>query len=178
MLDILSYVAIALAGAVAIVLILASRRPDTFRTARSAIIDAAPEKIFPLINDLRAMNVWNPFANTDPNMKGSYSGPAAGSGAVFTFEGRKSGTGNIEITKAAAPQRTDMRLVMTKPFKCDNTIAFTLEPQGGATKVTWEMSGKQIFMGKVMGLFIDCDKMCADQFDKGLADLKAIAEKA
>lgn len=177
MLDILLYIAIGLAIVAGTIVLIASRRPDTFRTARSATIDATPERIFPLINELETMNTWNPFARTDPNMTGAYSGPAAGTGAAFQFDGRKSGTGRIEITSAAPPHRTDMRLVMTKPFKCDNAIAFTLEPQGKATKVTWEMSGRQILMSKVMGLFIDCDKMCADQFDKGLADLKAIAER-
>ena len=123
------------------------------------------------------MNTWNPFARTDPKMTGSYSGPVAGKGAAFAFAGTKSGTGRIEITGTAPPHRSDMRLVMTKPFSCDNAIAFTLMPQGEATRVTWEMSGKQILMSKIMGLFVDCDRMCGDQFDRGLADLKALAEK-
>jgi hypothetical protein len=31
-------------------------------------------------------------------------------------------------------------------------------------------------MAKVMGLFVDCDKMCGDQFEKGLAQMKSLAE--
>lgn len=177
MLDILLYAVLALAVLVALVLLVASTKADTFRTVRSAVIGATPERIFPLINDLRRMNEWNPFAHTDPNMKGSYAGPAAGPGAAFEFDGKKCGTGHIEVTDANPRSRVDMRLVMTKPFKCDNAIAFTLEPQGDATRVTWEMSGKQILMSKVMGLFIDCDKMVGNQFEKGLADLKTIAER-
>ena len=34
------------------VLIIAATRPDTFRVQRSIRIQAPPEKIFPLINDL------------------------------------------------------------------------------------------------------------------------------
>jgi len=177
MLDILLYVIVGIAVLVAAILLVASTRPDTFRTVRSATIGAPPDKIFPLMSDLRRMNEWNPFAHTDPKMTGSYSGPAAGAGAAFAFDGRKCGTGRIEIMDTQPPNRMDMRLVMTRPFKCDNAIAFTLEPQGAATRVTWEMSGRQILMSKVMGLFVDCDKMCGDQFDKGLADLKALAER-
>ena len=37
------------------------------------------------------------------------------------------------------------------------------------------MYGKNNFMGKVVSLFMDCDKMCGPQFEKGLADLGAVA---
>jgi len=39
------------------------------------------------------------------------------------------------------------------------------------------MSGRQPLVGKVMSLFIDCEKMVGSQFEKGLASLKAIAER-
>jgi hypothetical protein len=38
------------------------------------------------------------------------------------------------------------------------------------------MQSKKPFIGKIMGLFMDCDKMCGDQFLEGLANLKKIAE--
>lgn len=153
----------------------ASRKPDSFRYSRSRAIAARPERIFPLINDVRTMNTWNPFAKA-PGMTGAYSGPAAGPGATFAFEGRKSGTGHIAITEASAPARVAMRLVMTKPMRCDNVVEFTLEPRGGETVVTWTMQGAQPLPSKLMSCFIDCERMCGDQFDKGLADLKAMAE--
>jgi hypothetical protein len=164
---------------VGIFLAYVSSRPDRFRTARSLTIAASPEKIFPLINELRVMNTWNPFSLGDPNAKGNYSGPASGAGAIHEFDGRKSGTGRIEITRATPARQVSMRLVMTKPFACDNAIEFTLEPQEPArqTKVTWAMEGAQPFMGKLMGCFIDCDKMVGGQFDKGLAALKLQAER-
>ncbi len=43
-------------GAV-VVLILAARKPDTFQVTRSIAINAAPERIYPLIADFRA---WAP----------------------------------------------------------------------------------------------------------------------
>jgi len=38
------------------------------------------------------------------------------------------------------------------------------------------MSGKNSPMGRVMGLFMSCEKMIACQFDKGLANLKGVVE--
>ena len=50
-------------------------------------------------------------------------------------------------------------------------------PKGGATDVTWAMSGKSAFVPKLMGIFMNMDAMIGSQFAKGLANLKAIAEK-
>jgi len=58
-----------------------------------------------------------------------------------------------------------------------NTAEFTLEPQGGGTKVTWAMHGPNTLMSKVMGLFVSMDKLVGPQFDEGLAKLKALSER-
>jgi hypothetical protein len=62
-------------------------------------------------------------------------------------------------------------------MKARNAVEFTLQPKN-ATLVTWMMSGQQPLMAKVMNLFIDCDRMVGSSFEKGLASLKTIAEKA
>ena len=62
-----------------------------------------------------------------------------------------------------------------RPMEGTATVDFTFKPEGGKTVVTWAMYGKNNFMGKVMSVFINCDKMCGPQFEKGLADLGAVA---
>ena len=69
-----------------------------------------------------------------------------------------------------------MRLRMTRPFGCDNRVQFTFVPSGGATDVTWAMSGPQPYMAKLMSTFINCDKMVGRQFEQGFAKLKTIVE--
>jgi uncharacterized protein YndB with AHSA1/START domain len=172
----LSLLGLALLFAVVLILFVASRRPDEGTFSRSMRIRATPERLYPLINDLRAMNRWNPYANRDPAMAGSYSGPDAGPGATFTFAGKKSGTGSIAITEAHAPREVVLRLLMSAPFACDNRVEFTLDPKGEETDVTWAMSGKASFVSKVMCTVLNMDKMMAKDFDQGLAALKAIAE--
>ena len=176
MLNALGIIALVLVLAIAAVLACASTRPDGFRVARTARIAASPERLFPMINDLRQMNTWNPFALRDPTGSGTYRGAASGKGAVFEFASRKSGTGSIEITDTAAPAKVVMRLMMAKPFKADNTVEFTLRPEGTATEVTWAMSGRQPLLAKAMTLFIDCDRMVGKDFEAGLALLKTKAE--
>ena len=59
-----------------------------------------------------------------------------------------------------------------------NLAEFTFQPDGLQTVVTWAMSGKNNFMMKLFGLFVNCDKMVGCQFEKGLANLKSVVEAA
>ncbi|WP_204305557.1 hypothetical protein, partial [Enterobacter ludwigii] len=62
------------------------------------------------------------------------------------------------------------------PFKASNMAEFTCTPKNGATHLDWVMTGQNLFIGKVMSLFIDMDKMIGKDFEAGLADMKAAAE--
>jgi hypothetical protein len=178
MFKILTIGAAVIAVIIAVVLAYAATRPDRFQVRRSTSITASADKIFPLINDLRAFNTWNPFDKKDPNIKGTYSGPSSGKGASYGFESTKAGTGSIEIVDIAPASRVTMRLIMIKPIAADNRVEFTLEPQGGTTRVTWEMDGEAPFVGKVIHLIFNMDKMVGKDFEAGLADLKALAERS
>jgi hypothetical protein len=176
MLTILTVVGILVAATLAVILALAARRPDTFSYDRSLIIRAPAERIFPLIADPIAFNTWNPF-NEDASIKGSYSGPARGPGARYTFESRRAGTGYTEVVEEHSPSHLRVRLVMTKPLACDNQVDFRLVPTTEGTRVTWGMSGPMSFMSKVMNQVMDCEKMCGDQFIRGLNKLKSLVER-
>lgn len=172
----LTTILLVIAAIIAAILIFASTKPSSFRISRSTTIDARPETIFPLVNDLRSHRSWSPF-DQDAAMKRAYSGSESGKGALMEFDGGyKSGAGHLAITDAASPSKILMNLVMTKPLSCDNVVEFSFEPQGNSTQVTWAMYGPQTFAGKLMSVFMDCNKMCEQQFDTGLASLKALAE--
>ena len=171
-------VAIAVVFLVGAVLVFAATRPDVFRVQRAASIKAPPEKIFPLINDFSRWGAWSPYEKKDPAMKRSLSGPAAGKGAVYAWEGNgEVGQGRMEIADAAAPSRVTLKLDFVKPFEAHNVVDFTLEPQGDATNVTWAMHGPMPYISKVITLFVDMDRMVGKDFEAGLANLKAVAEK-
>lgn len=171
----LTTILLVIAAIVAGILIYATTKPESFRVSRSATIGAAPESIFPLVNELRSHRLWSPF-DQDPAMKRAYSGPGAGKGATLAFDGGMSCTGSLSITESAAPSKILMALVMTRPFRCNNVVEFTFEPKGSATQVTWTMHGTNTYMSKLMNVFIDCNRMCERQFEAGLAALKALAE--
>jgi hypothetical protein len=160
------------------ILAYATTKPDTFQVQRSATIKAPADKIFPFINDFHAWTAWSPYEKRDPQMKRTYGGAPSGKGATYAWDGDKNvGAGHMEILDAPAPARVTIKLDFSRPFEGHNTAEFTLEPQGESTKVTWAMRGPALFIGKVMGLFIDMDNMIGKDFEAGLANLKTIAEK-
>lgn len=161
--------------AVAGVLLYATTQPDQFRVARSATIKAPPEAILPLLVDFRRWQ-WSPYEHKDPSMARSYGGPAIGVGATYAWDGNRNiGKGAMEITEVS-PTTVTIKLDFEKPMAAHNIAEFTLLPNGSATEVTWTMYGPTPFIGKVMHVFFDMDRMVGDDFAAGLANLKAIAE--
>jgi carbon monoxide dehydrogenase subunit G len=171
-------IAIAVVLLLAVVLIYAATKPDTFRVQRSTDIKAPPEKIFPLINDLHEMNIWSPYEKKDPGMKRNYRGAADGKGAVHEWDGNKEiGQGRLEITESSPPSKVTMKLDFVRPFEAHNIVEFTLQPEGDTTRTTWSMHGPSPYISKLLGLFVNMDNMIGKDFENGLASLKAIAEK-
>lgn len=174
----LATIAIVVVVVIAGVLGYAATRPDSFRLERSAVIKAPPEKVFALISDFHAWVSWSPWEKLDPDLMRTYGGAASGKGAVYAWEGNgKAGSGRMEIIDAPAPSRITIRLDFIKPFEAHNTAEFSLQAQGDATTLTWAMYGPQPFIAKLMSLFFSMDKMVGKDFEAGLANLKALAEK-
>lgn len=162
---------------IAAVLIFAATRPDSFRIERSVVIEAPPEKIFPLINDLRRMQTWSAWENVDPGMKRTHSGAANGKGAAYAWEGNSEiGAGRMEIIASVPSSLITLRMDFIEPFAARNTLEFTLTAESGTTRVTEAISGPSPYLSKLMGLVFDMDKMIGGKFDESLAALKAAAE--
>ena len=162
---------------IAAVLVLAARKPDTFRVQRTTSIKAPPDKIFALIDDFHHWDAWSPWEKMDPAMKRGHSGATNGKGAVYEWVGNsKVGAGRMEITDLSRSSRIAIQLDFIKPMEAHNTAEFTLQEQGDATKLTWAMTGPTPFISKIMQVFISIDAMVGKDFEAGLANLKAIAE--
>lgn len=147
-----------------------------FSVSRSVVVNAPADKIFPLVADPRAWKQWSAWNQRDPAMAIEYSGPDSGAGAVWAWKSKSQGDGRMTFTTAEAPKRLAYELFFPD-FGTTSTGEFRLDANGGGTQVTWTMNGD---MGanplyRWMGLFMD--KMVAPDFDAGLANLKALAEK-
>jgi hypothetical protein len=151
---------------------------DTFRIARSTTIAATPELIAPHVQDFRAWEKWSPYEKLDPQMKKTFSGAERGVGASYAWEGNsKAGAGSMTIT-TSTPQKVAIALKFTKPMRSENTAEFSFEPDGAGTRVTWTMVGPKSLMMKLMGIFMNMDKMIGQAFEEGLGTLKELVEKS
>ena len=170
-----------LMAAVALLAVLAyaATKPDSYTVSRSQLMEAPADKLHAIINTPREFEKWSPYSPKDPQMKNTYSGPASGVGARNDFVGNgQVGQGSVEIIRSSAPSEVAMRLIMVKPFAADNEVIYSLKPQGAATEVTWAMSCKAPYFAKVIGVFINMDKMIGGDFAAGLQKLKKLVEKA
>lgn len=173
----LKTILISLAAIVVVFVIVVALQPADFRVARSATIAAPPAVVFGHVNDLHLWEAWSPWARLDPNAKNTFDGPPTGKGAKMSWSGNNEvGEGAMTITESRPSEFVGFLLEFKKPFVATNTADFTFKPDGDKTVVTWGMSGTNSFMFKAVGLFMNCDKMLGPQFEKGLADLKTVAE--
>ena len=156
---------------------LALMQPDSFKVQRSAAIKAPPAKVMAYLNDFHQWPAWSPWEKLDPNMQRTFEGAASGKGAVYAWKGNDEvGQGRMEILESV-PAQLDIKLDFIKPFASSNRTEFALQEQGDTTVVTWTMTGPSQFVTKVMGVFYSMDKMIGKDFEKGLAQLKTVAEK-
>ena len=170
---------IGLAAVIVIFLIVVASRPADFHVERSATLSASPAALFDQVNDHHKFVVWNPFMKLDPNVKNTFSGPNSGVGAVCSWEGNSDiGAGSCTITESKPGELVRCRMDWKRPMEGTSTVDFTFKPQGDKTVVTWAMYGKNNFMGKLVSLFMDCDKMCGPQFEKGLVALGEAANSS
>lgn len=165
-------IAIALLAAISFAL------PGAVTVQRSITVNASPEKIFPLVNDLRKFNEWSPWAPRDPKAVFEFNGPEAGVGASMTWQSEKSdvGSGTMEIIESEAPKRVLTALDFGEKGWANSR--FVLEPSGGGTKVTWgfETEFGNNPVKRWMGLMFD--SWIGADYEEGLKRLKQAAEAA
>lgn len=164
-----------LAIIVAILLVMAALRPNSFRLERSTTINAPPATVLGLIDDFHAWKLWSPFEELDADLTRRYDGPARGKGAIYEWQGKKSGSGRMEILDTS-PDHVRIKLDFLKPFEAHNIADFTAREGANGTHVSWAMHGPQPFTGRLMTMFFSMDKMVGGEFEKGLAKMKSVAE--
>lgn len=170
---------IALATLIVAFLVLVALQPADFRIERSTTIAAPTAAVFRHVNDFHLWNAWSPWAKIDPAMQQTFAGAPAGTGAVYTWAGNNEvGEGRMTITESRPTDLVRIRLEFLKPFTATNLTEFQFKGAGGQTTVTWVMTGTNNFLLKAVGLFMNMDRMVGADFEKGLSQLKAVAEKA
>jgi hypothetical protein len=179
MLEIILIVLIVLAVIVVVFVAIVAMQPADFRITRSATMSAPAADAFAQVNDFHNWDAWSPWAKLDPTMKQTYEGAPAGTGALYSWSGNgKVGEGRMALSESHPNDLIRITVEFMRPFKATNTAEFTFKPEGNQTVVTWSMAGRNSFVFKAFGLFMNMDKMLGGEFEKGLASMKSVVEAA
>ena len=172
-------IVIALAVIVVGLVVVVALQPKDYRVTRSATIAAPAPVVFAQVNDFHKWAAWSPWAAIDPAMKQSFAGAPAGAGAVYTWSGnREVGEGRMTIVESRPSELVRVKLDFEKPLKGTSVAEFTFRPDGERTLVTWSMVGEKNFVAKAIHLVLGVERMIGQQFEKGLAAMKTVAESA
>ncbi len=176
----LTPILIAIAVMVLAFVVFVATRPAGFRVIRSATMAAPAAKVFAQVNDFHQWAAWSPWEKLDPAMQKTFNGAPSGTGAIYEWNGnKKAGAGRMTITESQPGEVIRIKLEFLKPFQSMNISEFTFQPQGGNTLLTWTMSGfPDCFMFKAMSLLCNMEKRIGGDFERGLAQMKTIVEKA
>jgi hypothetical protein len=148
---------------------------------RSTVIHASPQTLHAMVASPKAWGQWSAWNQRDPGMQIVYSGPERGAGAKWSWKSKTEGDGEMTITRVddasdTVPSSIDFKLYFPD---VDSTSpgSMTFSPNGKLTEVRW--TTQMNFGGNPalhwMTLF--GDKMVGPDFEAGLANLKALAEK-
>lgn len=170
---------VGLVAAVVVFAVVVGLQPPTFRVTRSASMAAPPAKVFDQVNDFHNWEAWSPWAKLDPAAKSTFEGAPAGTGAVFAWAGNDQvGEGRMTITESRPNELVRIQLDFIKPFPSTANVEFTFQPRDKETAVTWSMFGENSYVCKAFCLVMNMDRMIGGDFDKGLAQMKAVVEAA
>jgi uncharacterized protein YndB with AHSA1/START domain len=165
------------AGALILVATLAAGKPSVLQVRRSILIATPPEKLFALLDDFHQWSRWAPQDLEDPSMRRSFAGATAGLGAVSDWVSRgRAGAGRMQITAAQPAQSLQVTVDFTRPFVAHNTNDFVLQERGGTTELTWTLRAQNLYLMKLMEVFVDVGRLSGRHMEKGLLALKSVAE--
>ena len=151
--------------------------PREIAVSRTASIAAPPEKIFPLVNSMKSTEQWSPWMTKDPAIKLTYSGPEMGVGNTLEWvsDVPEVGVGSQVITASTTNERVETALDFGAMGKAN--AYFDLAKSQGGTELTWGFVTDAGYnpMARWMGLMMD--RFVGADYEVGLENIKALAEK-
>lgn len=156
---------------VAAIALLALLLPRKVAVSRRADVDMSPEDILQRVASTKGFQTFNPYCTTDPDLKITPFGPAAGVGSGFRFEG-KEGKGTQTVTAVTDTSVTHLIDLgaMGKPVQTIEAVATKT-----GSRVTWTVTSDMGFnpVFRIFGLFMD--RMLGKTYALGLKNIAALA---
>lgn len=117
--------------------------------------------------------MWN---RRDPGMKIDTSVPPSGAGAGWAWKSATEGDGNMTCIAAEPAEVVSFDLYFPD-FGTTSKGELRFTPEGAETRVSWTMNGDFGSNPLFRWFALVADRVTGADFDAGLANLKAVAEK-
>ena len=144
----------------------------TIVVERDERIQVPPAELLPYLRELPRWSEWSPWEGLDPAMAREYTGTPGEVGSTYAWEGnRKAGAGSMRIESVDA-DGVGIHLEFSRPFRSSNELRFALRPEDGGTRVVWRMETPRTFMSR----FFNMEKLIGPDFERGLKQLRQVAE--
>ncbi|HEV8629910.1 MAG TPA: SRPBCC family protein [Thermoanaerobaculia bacterium] len=151
--------------------------PSGWTVERRRDVAAPPERIYPLLDDLRAWRRWSPWQEAAyPGLVFRYAAVTRGPGAEVTWNSEATGDGRLRVEASDPPRQ----LAFSMAFQKGRIVArdtLRLQPlPGGHTRVTWTDRGTlgHTLLGRLSLRLIETSM--GRDLDRGLGNLAAVAE--
>ncbi len=148
---------------------------EDFKVERSTTIDAPIEVVFKNVQYFENQNAWSPWLEMDPEAKVTMTGEDGTVGAISAWDGEEVGVGEQELKEIVPNERVTTELRFSEPWEATNKAQFLVSQGDDGVSVTWTLEGTT---GFPMSLFMNMDEMVGSDYEKGLANLKALCEDA
>jgi effector-binding domain-containing protein len=150
--------------------------PSHYEIKRTVEIQSPVSMVFYLVDDLRNWKHWDAWYGLDTNQVRIYEGPLFGKNAAYkwTSKERNVGNGELKIVEEEPFKKIKTSMIFESSMRSDGE--FTFDEKDGKTIVTWRMWGEFSFLAKWFRFFME--ETAGKDFEKGLANIKKIAEEA
>ena len=169
---------IVVAVIVALPLVIALFVSGDFNYEKSITINAPVETVWTYTSSLEGLDKWNPWDEKDPNMKKTREGTDGQVGASQSWESDKDevGAGKQTIAKIEAPNYFETDIKFLTPYESEAKGYVSLKKVEEGTEATWGFKSEMPYPFRIMKLFFDAEKQMGPEFEKGLNNLKSLAE--
>jgi len=147
-----------------------------FTVSRSITVNAPADKVYAFVASPKQWTLWSVWNQRDPNMQIEYAGPESGTGAKWSWKSKSQGDGSMTFT-ATEPARKVAFDLYFPDFGTTSQGLLEFVPDNNSTKVTWTMNGDMGSNPLFRWMALGADRMVGKDFEAGLANLKAVAEK-
>jgi hypothetical protein len=175
--NIIITILLAIAGIIALLLIVALFSKKEHYVKREIIINAPRQKVFDYVKLLKNQDTFNEGAIAGSDRKREYKGTDGTVGFIYAWSGNKdAGEGEKEIKNIVEGKKVEMEIRFVKPMSATAQIIMDTESvSDDQTKVSWSNAGTLIYPLNVMIPMLE--KSVAKGMDSSLSTLKNILEK-